>query len=45
MSTAEYAVGTIAACGFAGLLFKVVTSEEVRGLLVSLVNRALSIAL
>ncbi len=26
MTTAEYAVGTLAAVGFAGLLFKVVTS-------------------
>jgi hypothetical protein len=44
MSTAEYAVGTIAACGFAALLFKIVTSDEVRELLVGLINRALNIA-
>nr|WP_275936265.1 DUF4244 domain-containing protein [Sinosporangium album] len=44
MSTAEYAVGTIAACGFAALLFKIVTSEEVRTLLVELIKRALSVA-
>ncbi|WP_455432788.1 DUF4244 domain-containing protein [Streptosporangium soli] len=44
MSTAEYAVGTIAACGFAALLFKVVTSPEVRELLVGLINRALKVA-
>lgn len=44
MSTAEYAVGTIAACGFAALLFKIVTSDDVRELLVGLINRALNIA-
>ncbi len=33
MTTAEYAVGTVAACGFSGLLYKVVTSPEVLGLL------------
>ncbi|MET9338646.1 DUF4244 domain-containing protein [Nonomuraea sp. NPDC003804] len=44
MSTAEYAVGTIAACGFAALLFKVVTSTEVQEMLSALVNRALNTA-
>jgi hypothetical protein len=44
MSTAEYAVGTIAACGFAALLFKVVTSAEVRDMLAALVHKALSLA-
>ncbi|GAB1819270.1 DUF4244 domain-containing protein [Herbidospora sp. RD11066] len=43
MSTAEYAVGTIAACGFAGLLFKVVTSPDVQQMLVSLVQKALAL--
>lgn len=43
MSTAEYAVGTIAACGFAALLFKIVTSAEVQELLVGLINRALNV--
>ncbi|MFI6321427.1 DUF4244 domain-containing protein [Nonomuraea sp. NPDC050556] len=42
MSTAEYAVGTIAACAFAALLFKVVSSPEVQEMLSSLVNRALN---
>ncbi|SEL51072.1 DUF4244 domain-containing protein [Nonomuraea pusilla] len=41
MSTAEYAVGTIAACAFAALLFKVVNSTEVQEMLSSLVDRAL----
>ena len=42
MSTAEYAVGTIAACAFAALLFKVVSSTEVQEMLSSLVERALN---
>ena len=41
MTTAEYAVGTIAACAFAAVLFKVVTSGAVLGLLQSVVTRAL----
>ncbi|MFI9593464.1 DUF4244 domain-containing protein [Nonomuraea sp. NPDC052265] len=41
MSTAEYAVGTIAACAFAALLFKVVSSPEVQDMLKSLIDRAL----
>ena len=44
MTTAEYAVGTIAACGFAGLLLKVVTSDRVSSLLASVVERALASA-
>lgn len=44
MSTAEYAVGTIAACAFAGLLFKVVTSSEVRTMLAALIQKALKLA-
>ncbi|GIH22505.1 hypothetical protein Aph01nite_08150 [Acrocarpospora phusangensis] len=44
MSTAEYAVGTIAACGFAALLFKVVTSGEVQEMLSALIQKALNLA-
>lgn len=44
MSTAEYAVGTIAACAFAALLFKVVTSAEVQQMISGLINRALNVA-
>ncbi|WP_433436664.1 DUF4244 domain-containing protein [Nonomuraea sp. CA-141351] len=44
MSTAEYAVGTIAACAFAALLFKVVSSPEVQEMLTSLIDRALKTA-
>ena len=41
MTTAEYAVGTVAACGFAALLYKVVTSGAVSSALNALVTRAL----
>ncbi|MBB4924831.1 hypothetical protein FHR34_003824 [Kitasatospora kifunensis] len=41
MSTAEYAIGTVAACGFAALLYKVVTSGSVTAALSELVDRAL----
>ena len=33
MNTAEYAVGTVSACGFAGLLYKLLTSEVGQSLL------------
>lgn len=42
MATAEYAVATLAAVGFAGLLFAVLRSGEVQELLLELVRRALS---
>lgn len=41
MSTAEYAVGTIAAAAFAAVLYKVVTSGQVSAALQRLVERAL----
>ncbi|WP_067450340.1 DUF4244 domain-containing protein [Actinomadura macra] len=44
MSTAEYAVGTIAAAAFASLLFKIVTSSEVRTMLTGVIKRALQLA-
>ncbi len=40
MTTAEYAVGTVAACGLGGLLLKILTSGEVRGLLLQVIRRA-----
>jgi len=43
MATAEYAVATLAACGFAGLLVALLTSGEVRGLLLAIIQRALTI--
>lgn len=42
MATAEYAVATLAAVGFAGLLFAVLRSGEVQGMLTELVRRALT---
>jgi hypothetical protein len=41
MNTAEYAVGTIAAVAFAGLLLKVLTSDAVRNALTAIIQRAL----
>lgn len=43
MTTAEYAVGTVAAAGFAGILVKVLSSGAVSGWLQDLVHRALSL--
>ena len=43
MTTAEYAVGTIAACGFGGILYKVLTSDEVTRLVKDIIKRALTI--
>ncbi len=44
MATAEYAVATLAAVGFAGLLLTVLRSGEVQELLLDLVRRALAVA-
>jgi hypothetical protein len=41
MNTAEYAVGTIAAVAFAGLLLKVVTSDAIQQALAGIIQRAL----
>lgn len=43
MATAEYAIATLAACGFAGLLVTILRGNEVRGLLLGIVQRALSL--
>jgi hypothetical protein len=43
MATAEYAIATLAACGFAGLLLTLLKSGEVRTLLFGIVKRALSV--
>ncbi|SDE47267.1 Protein of unknown function [Glycomyces harbinensis] len=42
MSTAEYAVGTLAAVAFAGVLLKVVTSGPVQSALTALIEKALA---
>ncbi|MFR9672864.1 DUF4244 domain-containing protein [Streptomyces sp. TR06-5] len=44
MSTAEYAVGTLAACGFAAVLYKVVSSGPVSEAMQGLVERALDVS-
>lgn len=41
MTTAEYAVGTVAACGFGGVLYKLLQSKPVTELLGGLVEKAL----
>ena len=43
MTTAEYAVGTVAACGFGGILYKLLTSDTVIELLTNVVRRAFDI--
>jgi len=43
MATAEYAIATVAAAGFAGLLILVLRSDEVREMLTSIVRGALSL--
>ncbi|MGX1884485.1 DUF4244 domain-containing protein [Streptomyces sp. NPDC055287] len=43
MTTSEYAMGTIAACGFAAVLYKVVTSDMVASALEAVVGRALDV--
>ncbi|MCM3656035.1 DUF4244 domain-containing protein [Agromyces mediolanus] len=42
-ATAEYAVATMAAVGFAGLLVVILRGDEVRGILTDLVRNALSV--
>ena len=44
MTTAEYAVGIMAACTFALVLLGVVKSDAVRGALAGIVHSALGIA-
>ena len=42
MSTAEYAVGTVAACAFAAVLYRVVSGESIVTGLTDLVGSALA---
>jgi hypothetical protein len=44
MTTAEYAVGTLAACAFAAVLMAVVRSGAIKAALTGLITSALSIA-
>jgi Flp pilus assembly pilin Flp len=43
-ATAEYAIATMAAVAFAGLLVVIMRSDEVRGILTDLVRRALTVS-
>ena len=43
MATAEYAIATLAAVGFAGLLVLIMRSDEVRGFLLNLIRAALAL--
>jgi hypothetical protein len=39
MTTAEYAVGTVSACGFAGVLYKILTSSWGESLLQGILDK------
>lgn len=43
MSTAEYAVGTVSACGFAGVLYKILTSDWGTSLLQSILDKVIGV--
>jgi len=42
MTTAEYAVGTVATCGLGGILIKLLTSETILGMLKNIFSAAFS---
>ena len=43
-ATSEYAIATLAAVGFAGVLVVILRSDAVRGMLMDLIHRALTFA-
>jgi hypothetical protein len=43
MATAEYAIATLAACGFAALLVIILRSDGVRDALMGVINKALAL--
>lgn len=43
MATAEYAIATLAAVGFAGLLVVILRSDAVRGFLMTIIEQALTL--
>jgi hypothetical protein len=45
MTVAEYAVGTVAACGFGGVLYKILTSTPVISLVTNVISHALHLGL
>lgn len=44
MATAEYAIGTLAAAAFAGLLLAIIRSGSISGLLENIIGSALSVS-
>lgn len=44
MTTAEYAVGTVAAVGFGGVLYKIITSSQVSDLMRGVIAKALQVS-
>lgn len=44
MTTAEYAVGTVAACGFSGILYKLLTSDFILELLKGVLSKAFKLS-
>jgi len=44
MSTVEYAIGTVAAAAFAGVLYAVVSGDSIVTALTQIVQRALSVS-
>ncbi len=44
MSTAEYAIGTVAACGLGGILVEILTSDTMQTTLTEMIKSALSSA-
>ena len=43
-TTAEYAIGTLAACAFAAVLYKIITSGSVSTMLSGIIHKALGSA-
>lgn len=43
LAVAEYAVATVATCGLAGVLYKLLTSDGILGLLFDIIKRALTL--
>ncbi|SDZ40041.1 DUF4244 domain-containing protein [Herbiconiux ginsengi] len=44
-ATAEYAIATLAAVGFAGLLVAILRGDEIKGMLTDLIHRALTLSI
>lgn len=44
MATAEYAIATLAAAAFGGILFTIITGDSVTSALTQIIQRALSVS-